>query len=48
LGPAPESFPTGVADTADDAADGDGPGPLSDPRWAALAELDFEPDDPGE
>ena len=47
-GPAPESFPTGVADTDDDATDGGGPGPLSDPRWAALAELDFEPDDPGE
>lgn len=47
-GPAPESFPTGVEGEGDRAGDEDGPGPLSDPRWAALAELDFEPDESGE
>ena len=47
-GPAPESFPTGVEDDDAGSRDGDGPGPLSDPRWAALAELDFEPDESGE
>ena len=40
-GPAPEAFPTGVGDD-------DRPGPLADPRWAALAELDFEPEESGE
>lgn len=46
-GPAPTTFPTGPEDGIGDAdeADGDRPGPLADPRWAALAELDFEPDD---
>ncbi len=47
-GPAPESFPTGVDDDAAGSRDSDGPGPLSDPRWAALAELDFEPEESGE
>ena len=50
-GPAPEAFPTVLdgdlpAGEEGDGPDGDGvPGPLGDPRWAALAELDFEPDD---
>jgi len=51
-GPAPELFPTGVeAERAPEAGVGDengSPGPLADPRWAALAELDFEPDESGE
>jgi len=40
-GPAPEDFPTG-------GSDGEASGPPVDPRWAALAELDFEPDGSGE
>jgi uncharacterized protein len=47
-GPAPEAFPTGSGAEPEESADGEGAGPLSDPRWAALAELDFEPDGPGE
>lgn len=39
-GPAPEEFPTGPA-----GAVVDGDEPPTDPRWAALAELDFDPDD---
>lgn len=46
-GPAPESFPARVEGEGDGAEE-DQPGPLADPRWAALAELDFEPDDAGE
>lgn len=47
-GPAPELFPTGVEGEGEDSEDQEGPGPISDPRWAALADLDFEPDDLGE
>lgn len=48
-GPAPESFPARLEgeptpDDAADGGDGDRPGPIGDPRWAALAELDFEPE----
>ena len=47
-GPAPETFPTGTVIEVDE-TDGDtGPGPVSDPRWAALADLDFEPEESGE
>lgn len=47
-GPAPETFPTGRAPEGDPDGEGADAGPLSDPRWAALAELDFEPDGSGE
>ena len=47
-GPAPDTFPAVVEGEAPDGHDDDRPGPLGDPRWAALAELDFEPDDTGE
>ena len=47
-GPAPDSFPTGVEGEGGESADQEGPGPLADPRWAALADLDFEPGEPGE
>ncbi len=47
-GPAPDSFPTGVEGEIDELAEEEGPGPLADPRWAALADLDFEPGEPGE
>ena len=43
-GPAPEQFPTGIADEGS----GVPPAPPVDPRWAALSGLDFEPDDRGE
>lgn len=49
-GPAPEVFPTGPegsAGAAEDDADA-GADPVVDPRWAALAELDFEPADEDE
>ena len=39
-GPAPEEFPTGPAGALDDDSE-----PAADPRWAALAELDFDPED---
>ncbi len=39
-GPAPEEFPTGPAGAVTE-----GDEPPTDPRWAALAELDFDPDD---
>ena len=39
-GPAPEEFPTGPAGVTEEGAE-----PPADPRWAALAELDFDPDD---
>ena len=39
-GPAPEEFPTGPAGALEEGAE-----PPADPRWAALAELDFDPDD---
>jgi uncharacterized protein len=47
-GPAPDAFPTGIDGDPEEIIEGEGSGPLSDPRWAALAELDFEPDGPGE
>lgn len=47
-GPAPETFPTGVEGEAEETDHDGGVGTLSDPRWAALADLDFEPDEPGE
>ena len=47
-GPAPDSFPTGVEGEGDEPAEDEGPGPLADPRWAALADLDFEPGESGE
>lgn len=52
-GPAPETFPALLeggdgGDGAADGADEDRPGPIADPRWAALAELDFEPEDGAE
>jgi len=47
-GPAPELFPTRVEGEGEEPEEEEGPGPISDPRWAALAELDFEPGDPGE
>jgi uncharacterized protein len=43
-GPAPEEFPTGLADEGDGTTS---EAPV-DPRWAALSGLDFEPDDRGE
>lgn len=39
-GPAPETFPTGPAGSGE----GEDETPV-DPRWAALADLDFDPDD---
>jgi uncharacterized protein len=47
-GPAPELFPARVAGEAEESEEEEGSGPISDPRWAALAELDFEPGDLGE
>lgn len=47
-GPAPESFPARLAGELEETEEEEGSGPISDPRWAALAELDFEPDDSGE
>jgi uncharacterized protein len=47
-GPAPELFPARVAGEGEESEEAEGPGPISDPRWAALAELDFEPGDLGE
>jgi len=46
LGPAPDLFPTGVFIDADADPDGDPDGdavePPADPRWAALADLNFD------
>ncbi len=47
-GPAPELFPARVAGEGEESEEDEGPGLISDPRWAALAELDFEPGDLGE
>ena len=47
-GPAPELFPTRVEGEGTESEEEEGSGPISDPRWAALAELDFEPGDLGE
>jgi uncharacterized protein len=47
-GPAPELFPARVAGEGEESEEVEGSGPISDPRWAALAELDFEPGDLGE
>jgi len=47
-GPAPELFPARVAGDGEESEEEEGPGLISDPRWAALAELDFEPGDLGE
>lgn len=47
-GPAPETFPTGTAIEVEETEGDTDPGPVSDPRWAALADLDFEPDESGE
>ncbi|MBU6330067.1 MAG: DUF177 domain-containing protein [Acidobacteria bacterium] len=47
LGPAPDMFPTGPAEHSGEAGEGAGDGggaPRPDPRWAALAELDFDSD----
>ncbi|MEX1217951.1 MAG: YceD family protein [Acidimicrobiales bacterium] len=47
-GPAPELFPTGPESQLEESESSQDLGVRADPRWAALAELDFEPDDPGE